>query len=145
MKRPSHKRENDALSRYRAAVDADDGADPRAFQKQGTSPHRARRKTQQLCSQVAQTLEQLLAEAADPALQMLQIVEVSPAPDATQLLVVVTPIVPAAELDLPATSAAIERAAGWLRSQVAGAITRKRAPQLVFRLVPGSLHKEGRA
>jgi ribosome-binding factor A len=69
--------------------------------------------------------------------QVLQVVEVAPAPDASQLLVLLAPVVTTADFDAAATSQAVLRASGWLRSQIAAAITRKRAPQLVFRVVPG--------
>ena len=135
MKR--HPRTKDTLSHYRAEVDADDGLDPRDFFKPQNKPRGAGRKTQQLCAQVAETLQQVLAESADPSLQALQVVEVAPAPDATQLLVLTAPVVASADFDLEATAAALLGASGWLRSQIAGAVTRKRTPQLVFRVIPG--------
>jgi ribosome-binding factor A len=137
-----HSKAKDTLSHYRAEADSDDGLDPRDFFKSKNQPRGTGRKTQQLCAQVAETLEQVLGEASDPAVQVLQVVEVAPAPDASQLLVLLVPIVATADFDVEATSEALLRASGWLRSQVAAAITRKRAPQLVFRVIPAWPSKE---
>jgi ribosome-binding factor A len=135
MKRHPHS--PDKLSTHRGQVDADDGHDPRDFFKPQHQPRRANRKAQQLCAQVADTLQHLFGESADPVVQSLEIVEVRPAPDASQLLVLVAPAVGGSCTSNEAT-AALMRAGGWLRSQVATAITRKRVPQLVFRLVPAT-------
>ena len=135
MKR--HSRTTDSLSLYRAEVDADDGLDSREVFKPTNQRRGAGRKTRQLCAQVAETLQQVLAESANPALQLLQVVEVAPAPDDTQLLVLTAPVVRTADFDLAGAANALHGATGWLRSQIAGAITRKRAPQLIFRVLPG--------
>jgi ribosome-binding factor A len=135
MKRPY--RMNDRLSEFRAAADADDGHDPREFFKKDDSSHSAGRKTRQLCEQVSQTLQQVLGEAADSELQALHVVEVGPAPDASQLLVLLAPLT-GGEFDLAAAEAALARAGGWLRGEVAAAIHRKRAPSLVFRVLPAA-------
>ena len=131
------KKRIDRLSLYRAAVDADDGADPREFFKKEGFADRTGRKSHQLCAQVADTLSQILGgECGDELLQSLTVLDVSPAPDASQLLVQVGPLTPDLELITAEVAAALDRAAGWLRTEVATAITRKRAPRLVFRFVP---------
>ena len=127
----------DDLSSYRAALDADDGQDPRDFFKPEAQCRGRGRKTLQLCAQVADTLQQLLAEVADPLIQSLQVIEVRPAPDASQLLVLVAPLA-GALIDTPETEAALNCASGWLRSEVAAAVHRKRAPRLRFRVLPES-------
>ncbi len=43
----------------------------------------------QLCHQVAETLEEVLAECGDVVLQDLRVLDVEPAPDASRLLVTV--------------------------------------------------------
>ena len=141
MKRPY--RSQDRLSQFRAAADADDGQDPRDFFKKENTARGQGRKTQQLCEQVSQTLQQVLGEAADTRLQALQVVEVAPAPDAAQLLVLLAPMA-GCDFDLMETEAALGRAASWLRSEVAAAIHRKRAPSLVFRVLPAAGPREVR-
>jgi ribosome-binding factor A len=131
------KKRIDRLSDYRAAADADDGADPRDFFKKESFADRTGRKSHQLCAQVADTLSQIFGgECGDAILQSLTLLDVAPAPDSSQLLVQVGPVTPELRLVEADVMAALDRAAGWLRSEVAAAITRKRAPRLVFRFVP---------
>jgi ribosome-binding factor A len=116
-----------------AEVDLDDGVDPRVSSRKGTSRKKAPRKARQLCGQVAETLSHTLAsQGHDDVLQSLHVVTVEPAPDASRLLVTVTAprgdrVDPARVLDH------LQRASGRLRCEVAAAITRKRAPTLVYR------------
>lgn len=95
------------------------------------------RKTQQLCRQVAETLNSILSgECRDPVLQTLYVRSVVPAPDASQMLVTVEFL----DTDLTISSDEVlrrlQRTMGFLRSQVAAAITRKRAPSLLFHVFP---------
>ncbi|QEH32056.1 ribosome-binding factor A [Aquisphaera giovannonii] len=97
------------------------------------------RKALQLCHQVAETLDEVLAECADPLLQGLRVVDVEPAPDASRLLVTVAleePVEDLPPVDPRQIHHHLSRASGHLRSEVAGAITRKRTPMLVYRIVP---------
>jgi ribosome-binding factor A len=116
----------------------DDGVDPREFFRQG-KPHRrgADRKTLQLCSQVRDALNYLLGgDSADELLALFQVAEVRPAPDASQLLVVVFPAVQlAAPIDAGEILGRLLTASGRLRAGVAAAITRKRAPKLLFQVI----------
>lgn len=95
------------------------------------------RKALQLCSQVAETLNYVLSgDCDDELLQNLQVASVVPAPNASQLLVTVYPVV----ADGPAIDAGelrrrLSRATGRLRTEVARSITRKKAPNLLFQLV----------
>lgn len=93
------------------------------------------RKALQLCHQVAVTLQEVLADCGDPVLQALQVLEVEPAPDASRLLVTLACDEPP---DEPGGAVYVRdhlsKAAGHLRAEVASAITRKRAPVLVYRL-----------
>jgi ribosome-binding factor A len=113
----------------------DDGVDPRVyFRKPSNRPEH--RKLGQLCKQVAETLSLVLAsDFDDPRLHNLQVLSVSPAPNAGQLLVTVgcEDIRSADEvLTIQTLLAAVQ---GRLRSEVAASITRKRAPRLSFRIV----------
>src|SRR5262249_3361176 len=100
------------------------------------------RKALQLSAQVAETLDQLFGESGDSALQSLQVTEVVPSSDAVQLLVLVTPAFASQDFNADDAAAALARASGWLRSEVAASITPKPAPQLVFRVIPGLPGKE---
>jgi ribosome-binding factor A len=97
---------------------------------------RSQRKTMQLCHQVAETLNYVLSgECDDEVLQALQVIEVRPAPDDTQLLVIVAPVLPDETLDPIDVMGRLNSVSGWLRSEVARAITRKRAPRLMFQIL----------
>ena len=125
-RKPSRKR----LRSLCAEVHPDDGQDPRLDPRGGKPP---RHKAMQLCRQVAEALDALFA--GDPTLCDLAVVEVRPAPDASRLLATVAPRDPATPADPAPILAALDRAAGRLRAEVAASITRKRAPLLAFRLV----------
>jgi ribosome-binding factor A len=92
------------------------------------------RKALQLCSQVADTLNYVLSgECDDDLLRNLHVVNVVPAPNASQLLVTVAPVVPLEkEFDAADVNQRLSAAAGRLRSEVASAITRKKTPRLLF-------------
>lgn len=90
------------------------------------------RKDLQLCRQVADTLQLALGDCGDDCLRDLHVVRVVPAPDASQLLVIVGSApgeVPAAPTEVLAH---LQARTPWLRGEVAHAITRKRAPSLLF-------------
>ena len=132
-------RKNTSLNRYCAQVHEDDGQDPRYFFRKETNPSKAGRKALQLCAQVADTLSLLFSgESSNDILQSLEVVAVAPAPNAAQLLVTVAPAAGAPPLVESQVNAALAGAGGWLRCEVAAAITRKRAPRLVFRFVPAA-------
>jgi ribosome-binding factor A len=109
----------------------------------GASPDaRHQRKDAQLCEQVAEALGFALGEDRDDDVASLQVVTVEPAPHVGHLAVLVAP---AGETkDLAALLAKLEARSGLLRHEVAGAITRKRAPTLSFVIVPaGGREGEG--
>ena len=94
------------------------------------------RKTLQLCSQVADTLNYVLSgECDDELLQNLQVASVVPAPNASQLLVTVYPVVAMGPKDAAEVRRRLLEAVGRLRSEVARSITRKKAPNLLFQVV----------
>ncbi len=112
-----------------ASLHADDGLDPRRPLPDDL-PTGPDRKTLRLCGQVARTLATAFAGLVrDETLVGLRVVSVSPAPDATRLRVVVAAPIGAD----PATVAArLAAAHTFIRAEVAAAIVRKRAPDLVF-------------
>jgi ribosome-binding factor A len=116
-------------------ISPEDGMDPREFARKGR-PRKGDRKLRQLCSQVSETLALVLSgECGDDVLRNLHVVAVDPAPDASQLVVTVTSAIPEESLDQNDTMERLMQAMGKLRCAVAGAVTRKRAPKLVFRVV----------
>ena len=91
------------------------------------------RKTLQLCKQVQQTLEYVLTgESGDDTLLGLYVADVVPAPDASRLLVTVTPQDRTADLDAAAVLEKLAFAQPKLRGEVAAAISRRKVPDLTF-------------
>src|SRR5947209_20366602 len=71
------------------AVGPEDGVDPRLVPR-GSSGRRTNRKTLQLCSEIARTLNWVLAwESGDEVLRTLAVTSVSPAPNCRRVLVTV--------------------------------------------------------
>lgn len=114
-----------------------DGVDPREEAREDSSGRRTNRKTLQLCAQVARALAHVLAgECGDDALRDLIVLEVAPAPNASRLIVTVGP---SGAGEPPKTAAILDglaNHAGKIRCEVAAAITRKRAPELIYRVQP---------
>jgi ribosome-binding factor A len=97
------------------------------------------RKVRQLCGQVAETLGQVLAGQRDEILSSLLVETVEPAPNAARLLVTVCALLPVKGCGPDEVISRLELCSGRLRAEVAAAITRRRAPTLVFRVAGGML------
>jgi ribosome-binding factor A len=110
----------------------EDGVDPRTYFDRHDTNRPRERKTRMLCAQVADCLQLALDGIGDDDLQDVWLHGVEPFPDAGTLRVTVI-AADAVRADL--ANAALARAAGFLRSEIAAAISRKRVPQLVFRVV----------
>jgi len=96
--------------------------------RRGRSGH----KDLQVCRQVFDALTYALAELDDPMIEELALASVTPAPNAARVLVTLVPT--RGGLD---PAAALERLRGAmpdLREEVAAELTRKRVPELVFRI-----------
>ena len=123
--------------RNRRSKESADFVDPEFAQALGggtsdrfSSGRQAERKARQFCRQVQRALNLALADRhADDGLNDLFVEDVSPAPDCGHLLVHV--VVPA-ERTVAEALTALRADASRLRSEVAAAITRKRAPDLSF-------------
>ena len=99
-----------------------------------SSERQAQRKARQFCRQVQRALNLALeGRGADDGVSGVFVEEVSPAPDCGRLLVHV--VIPEGR-PVSDSIAAIQRETPRLRSEVAMAITRKRAPELSFVPVP---------
>lgn len=113
----------------------DDGVDPKELQrKPWDAPKQAGRKALQLCGQVKDVLHAALAGCGDAVLQAVAVAGVEPAPHTGRLRVTVA--VPAdGAVSRAEAEAHLARAAVLLRSEVAGAVRRRKAPELVFLVV----------
>ena len=90
------------------------------------------RKDLQLCRQVFDALTYALAEVDDPIIDDLVLASVMPAPSAARLQVTLVPSHD--HLDPDAALERVHAIAGELREEVAAEVTRKRAPELVYRI-----------
>jgi len=125
-------------------IHSDDGVDPTEFFRPARKPNSNHRKAQQLCHQVADTLSLVLSGEFGEELRDLRVVAVTPAPDASQLLVLVAPAIAGNSVDPDAVIAKLAAVAGRLRGEVAAAITRRRAPKLLFQFVAGQSAEEAK-
>lgn len=93
-------------------------------------------KLSQLCEQIAEAVGYAFAcECADPVLSGLVVASVEPAPSIRRVRVVVYPPYWGEDFDGAAATDRLERARGFLRSEVAASIHRRRTPELIFQLV----------
>jgi ribosome-binding factor A len=88
------------------------------------------RKTLQLCRQVQRALTFAISETGEDVLLDVQVESVEPQPGPGQMLVAVS-----GSGEAPEILAALHRNAGHLRNEVAAAITRRKAPELFYRVV----------
>lgn len=128
---PTSKRDREILRALCAEIHPDDGTDPRFEKKLAATPSKQQdRKLQQLCKQVMSVLHLSLFSAEE--LANANIVRVEPFPNASRLRVVIAiPVSVARE----SVAAYLERCRGFLRCEIARAISRKRAPELVFSVI----------
>lgn len=127
----------------------DDGIPPHVLKKQISREQRASKHPPARALQYHKAVRQCLDAAfasvcADPLLTDLSVLSVEPMGKGSKLLVVVeTP--PSNPTPPPIIEAALQRAAGLLRSVVAGEVHRKRTPCLSFRVLPGSAEPQSGA
>jgi ribosome-binding factor A len=114
-------------------IGPEDGVDPRTGFRL-TRPRVRNRKALQLAAQAAETLQVVLAgECGDDLLRELRVESVRPGPHSDHLVVTVTASSDA--LDLAEAADRLQRVSAYLRSEVAAAVHRRRAPQLSFQVV----------
>jgi ribosome-binding factor A len=130
------KRTRAQMRAHCSEIHEDDGIDPRDFFRPATQRGKDNRKAMQLCRQVAETLEQVLcSEIADELVCSLSVTSVVPAPDSSRLLVTLRTDLKLHEFDRPELERRLEGRRGQLRCAVAGAITRRKTPNLALVIV----------
>ncbi len=116
-----------------AEIGPGDGLDPR-LDRRGQDGRELGRKTLQLCGQVARTLMGLLPCCGDEVLRDLEVIGVTPA-GAGRLLVTVGRSQSATDVSAVVILDHLARAHGWLRNEVTATVHRRKAPDLVFRVL----------
>ena len=129
-------RQRERLRALCGELQDDDGVNPREFFHPIRKRDNAHRKSKQLCRQVQKTLDLIFSgETRDELLGDLRIVSVTSSQDSSALLVTVVADVPLERFDRTQIEARLAKMSGRLRSEVAGTITRKRTPLLVFHVL----------
>jgi len=133
----SSRRRSRDLRWFCARVDAEDGVDPRdTVSRHDRSRRKQKRKAQQLCKQAYQTLAITLSgQCGDPILQDLSLIGVEATPDGSDLIVAVQLTTLDGQVTVSEVLERLARVHGFLRSELAAAITRKRAPELSWRVL----------
>jgi ribosome-binding factor A len=90
------------------------------------------RKTLQLCEQVKRAVHEILADCADDVVRNLMVVSVVPAPNTGRLKIAVAVPLTADATDRATVETHLQRASGFIRTQVAAAISRRNVPELVW-------------
>ena len=90
------------------------------------------RKVRQLCRQVQEAVGAALGSLDDELLNAAWVADVEPEPDASRLVVFIEV---GADTPSERVMSRLERVSGFVRGEVAAAITRKRTPTLVFRVL----------
>lgn len=90
------------------------------------------RKERQLCRQVQEAVSEALAGIEDDVLLDVWVSSVEPAPDAGRLAIIIEA---PSRVSPDEVHTRLDKIAGFLRAEVAGAITRKRVPTLTFRVL----------
>lgn len=129
------RRKADELANLAAEIGGEDGGDPKAFHhKPWDAPKKAGRKARQLCGQVKDALHVGFAGCGDSVLQTLTVAGVEPAPHTGRLRVLVA-LPSDGGVSRVVAEVHLLRAAVWLRCEVAAAICRRYAPELVFDVI----------
>jgi len=130
---PPHRPSRKDLEALCSGVGPEDGIDPRYLVPSPEDRH-VGRKQMQLCRQVGRTLLEVLAGCGDGVLRELEVASVTPAAGPGRLLVTLRRSASATPCEPAVIRQRLARAQGLLRSEVAAAVHRRKAPELLFRL-----------
>ncbi|MGV7220865.1 MAG: hypothetical protein ACQ9MH_05015 [Nitrospinales bacterium] len=116
-------------------INPDDGVDPRKYFSKVSKSY-SNRKAFQLCKEIKLTLNLTFAgELVDPYLQNLSVHDMKPIPNSADLLVILIWIGDWDYFDETEILSAVKKVYGYLRSEVARSINRKRVPAFSIRLL----------
>ena len=134
----SRKRTPRPMGRLCEDYGEEDGTDPRWWSR--AAGRQRDHKVLQLCRQVERALNLALAgESGDPLFNGLSVESVEPAPDSSRLRVRLRAGASAGPTDPGMLQARLQGATGFLRTQVAEAVCRRKVPELSLELVLGEV------
>lgn len=129
----NHCRWNDTKNPGTDQPGPDDGQDPRFDRKE--NPRAVfNRKSLQLAKQVFRTLSHVFLELKDDQLRDLLVESVQPFPNSGRLLVTLVPPISLDLMGMDAINSRLLAIQPILRTEVAASITRRKVPDLIFRL-----------
>ena len=117
-----------------ADLHPDDGP-PESRRKESPDDTSDDRKTMQLCAQVRRALYGVIPLPGSTFFEGLVVEAVEPAPDATRLRVVIS-VPPSCAHPITLLKKRLTDMSGFIRSEVASQINRKRVPLLTFDMIP---------
>lgn len=117
-----------------ADLHADDGL-PNSRRKETRDDCSNDRKTMQLCAQVRRSLHGIIPLPGSSFFEGLVVEAVKPDPNATRLRVVISVPISCAH-SIPLLNQRLTDMVGFMRSEVASQINRKRVPMLTFEFIP---------
>jgi len=112
----------------------DDCVDPKDYFKPMRNYDAADKKAKQLCRQAFETLEMAFSDCDQELMQSMFVASVVPAPDSSRLLVTVGVDLLPVEFSQPLILALLRDQTPRLRAELARSISRKRVPNLTFRV-----------
>lgn len=113
---------------------SDDGP-PKSRRKESRDDSSDDRKTMQLCAQVRRALHGVIPLPGLSAFEGVVVEAVQPDPDASRLRVVIS-VPPSCGQPISSLKQRLIDRVGFIRSEVASQIHRKRVPLLTFELIP---------
>ena len=117
-----------------ADLHPDDGQ-PISRGNESRDDHSDDRKTMQLCAQVRRALHGIIPLPGSSFFEGLVVEAVKPDPNASRLCVVISIPISCAH-SIPALNQRLTDMVGFMRSEVASQINRKRVPMLTFEFIP---------
>jgi ribosome-binding factor A len=133
-KRSSQNSQRERLLEMCGQLHEDDCVDPNQYFKPNRKLDVANKKAKQLCRQALETLEMVLSDCDEELMQSLVVAGVDPAPDSSRLLVTVGVDLEPDEFDQSLILSILQNQTPRLRAELARSISRKRVPNLSYRI-----------
>ena len=132
--KPNESRKRTEARSLCADFHPDDGP-PESRRRESRDDSSDDRKTMPLCAQVRRALHGVIPFPGSRSFEGLVVEAVEPDPDASRLRVVIS-VPPSCTQPIPSLKQGLIDRVGFIRSEVASQIHRKRVPLLTFELMP---------